>query len=427
MLLFLDFWLPVVTVKITALGVALKTLNIITLAAAAAFAGWKLGEWIENNTGKIQKFEQRIKSLWDSIFHKPKGPVMEFGWGKPEALAAPFGETPSTPSPTPGAEPEQIINLVERHAQKLKELNDEYLTGQINAQKYYEEIKKLHEDGLDIKQEEMDLLNQSIELERTATDAEYQRIYVMGEGISTAQEYARVKAEMANQDLVDQQNTLNAATNLLRTLQSMHITIWQGIFDFINMGIQKFSTGFSTALTSIIMGTKKASEAFKEFGMSMLTAIVEFFVQWGVQALIAMTIGKLLSALVIAEASAIAAAWLPAAIFASIATMGGADVAGAAGMAMATGAGMALFAGMKGALAASTPALTTLGEGGIVTQPTLALIGERGPEMVTPLDKAHSFRDINIILDNVRIASDMDIRELAEKLGENVKDEMKRP
>jgi hypothetical protein len=306
-------------------------------------------------------------------------------------------------------------------------MNEAYITGRIGAEQYYNEIKKLQEEGLDIKQQELDLLNQSIELERMATDTEYQRLYVIGEGIRSAQEYARIKAEMANQDLMDQQRTLDAATNLLRTLQNMHMTIWEGIFNFINMGIQKFSAGFSSALTSIIMGTKKASEAFKEFGLSMLEAVIQFFIQWAIQALIAMTVGKLLTAMVIGQADAITAAWLPAAIFSSIATLGAADTAGAAGLAIAAGAGIALYASMKGALtAASAPELTTLGEGGIVTQPTLALIGEKGPEVVAPLDR--SFGEVRINIESVTLAHEgMSVSELAELLGEDIKQKLKRP
>jgi len=413
-------------IAIPPLIIMFATLNV---AAAPIIAGVLL---VAAAIGVLTLALVNAKAIW-AEFIKFMTPAMKFFGMKTPAAPAP-GAAEATAGTTTetgveGTGIDETISKVEKHAQKVKELNDEYLTGQINAQKYYNEIRKLHEDGLDIKQEELDLLNQSIELERMATDAEYQRIYVMSEGIRTAQEYARVKAEMANQDLVDQQNTLNAATDLLRTLQSMHVTIWQGIFDFVNMGIQKFSSGFSNALTSIIMGTKKASEAFKDFGAMMLQAVVEFLVQWAVQAAISMALGWLLVKMVTAQATAIANAWMPAAIAASIATLGTADAIGAAALAGAMMGGMGMLVAVQkaGQVTAMASTFTTLGEGGIVTEPTLALIGERGPEMVTPLDKAHSFRDINIILDNVRIASDMDIRELAEKLGENVKDEMKRP
>jgi len=419
--LFLNFLFPKLTLNINALGVALKALNIVTIAAAAAFAGWKLGEWIENNAGKIQKFEQRIKALWDSIFHKPKGPVMEFGWGKPEAPAAPSGETPSVPS----AGIDETINLVERHVQKLKELNESYIAGRITAMQYYEAVKTLHKDGLDATIALGDAVRDLAYATGDLNDKKMQEAIVIEELTRAVQEYGRIKAELANQDQIDQANSLNAATNFLRTLQSMHVTIWQGIFDFVNMGVQKMSQGLTTAISSIILGTQKAGEAFKNFGKMMVEAIVEFLVQWAVQAAISIAMGWALAKIVTKVADQIAQAWLRAAILASVATMGGADIAGVAGLAGAMGAGMALFKGMQ--TAGTATELTTLGEGGIVTQPTLALIGERGPEMVVPLGKMGNTINNYITIESPIINNDMDIRELAEKLGENVKDEMKRP
>jgi SLT domain-containing protein len=107
--------------------------------------------------------------------------------------------------------------------------------------------------------------------------------------------------------------------------------------------------------------------------------------------------------------------------------MGGADVAGAVGLAGALGAGIGMFAGMTAIrTAAAAPALTTLGEGGIVTEPTLALIGEKGPEMVTPLDRGAEGIKINI--ENITVAQEgMSVAEIAEKLGEDIKTKLKRP
>jgi hypothetical protein len=95
------------------------------------------------------------------------------------------------------------------------------------------------------------------------------------------------------------------------------------MMDFANMAIKKFSKGMTTALTSIIMGTKKASEAFKEFGIAMVTAIVEFVVQYGIEMLLLWAMSALLTKLVIGQANAIGAAWAePAAIPAAAAIIG---------------------------------------------------------------------------------------------------------
>ena len=71
-------------------------------------------------------------------------------------------------------------------------------------------------------------------------------------------------------------------------------------------------------------------------------------------------------------AAAIAAAWAPAAAMASLASFGANAVPASAGIAATTA-----FAYML-----SIPAFA---KGGIVDRPTLALIGEAGPEAVVPL------------------------------------------
>lgn len=68
-----------------------------------------------------------------------------------------------------------------------------------------------------------------------------------------------------------------------------------------------------------------------------------------------------------------------------------------------------------------------LASGGIVTSPTLALIGERGPEAVVPLDKAGGLPSVvnnyfNISVD--KLSSDVDLNQLAYKISRLWKQEM---
>jgi hypothetical protein len=56
------------------------------------------------------------------------------------------------------------------------------------------------------------------------------------------------------------------------------------------------------------------------------------------------------------------------------------------------------FLGRVGGFNVGLPDLPRLAEGGIVTAPTLALIGERGPEAVVPLDKALATHETHIHL-----------------------------
>ncbi|MBI4708250.1 MAG: phage tail tape measure protein [Candidatus Omnitrophica bacterium] len=325
---------------------------------------------------------------------------------------------------------DETVNKVADLSQKLKEVNEEYLTGKINVEEYYNSVIELHSQGLDIKQQELDLLQQLIDMEYLATDAEYQKIYVMQQGIQSVREYYQVEAELANQDLVNQQSRLNSATGLLQTMQSMHKTVWGSVFDFMNMGLQKFSSGFSTAISSIILGTKSASEAFKEFGMAMVTAIVEFVVQYAVQAALALVLGSLIAKFVDGIAGEIAAAWLPGAILASIATFGGAAAAGTAAVASGLGTGIGMLTAMKGVgdVTGGGGGAVTLGEGGIVTRPTFALVGESGPEAVIPLDRAQGStgNNVSITINNPVVREESDIQKIAEAVSEIFSDEADR-
>lgn len=109
-------------------------------------------------------------------------------------------------------------------------------------------------------------------------------------------------------------------------------------------------------------------------------------------------------AIIATLAAALAAAWMPAAILASIATLGGAAAIG-------TAAVFAALGGAQASLAASTAGSFSVGgagnvesgqfgqlgvgaEGGIVSRPTLALIGEAGPEAVVPLNKTSGSRPL---------------------------------
>jgi hypothetical protein len=59
------------------------------------------------------------------------------------------------------------------------------------------------------------------------------------------------------------------------------------------------------------------------------------------------------------------------------------------------------FVGRVGGFTIGLPDLPMLAEGGIVTQPTLALIGERGPEAVVPLDRmGPNVTELHIHLEN---------------------------
>jgi TP901 family phage tail tape measure protein len=446
MQIFTTFKMAGLATDIGLLVVNVGLLYPLIVLAGTAFLSWKLGRFLDEVTGldnllsgpdglftKMFKWLDEITPKINDVINGIKRMSLAVAtFGLSEIARKVFPSTPSTETPSTeevdlgkisvtGSSKktslDETINLLAIHAEKLKNINEAYLIGKSTAEEYYNSIVGLMKDGIDQRQIEMDMITQSIELQRLSTDAEYAKIQVMQQSAQAAINYAQVKAQMQNQSIIDDQNTLISATNLLQTLQSMHRTMWQGIFDFINTGIKAFSKGFSDALSSIILGTKSGKEAFKEFGQMMIKTIVEFFVEWAVQSLIAATLGKLISASTIVMANTVAAAWLPAAIFASIATFGAASAAGAAGMTSAVVAGTTLFAGMKGASVAA------MAEGGVVTKPTLALIGEAGPEAVIPLkDTGKGPGGVTIQFTNYGdFNTPVDIENMINELGNRVK------
>lgn len=154
-----------------------------------------------------------------------------------------------------------------------------------------------------------------------------------------------------------------------------------------------------------------------------------------------------------AAAAALAAAWAPAALLASIATFGAAAAVGAAALAgamgslggtLAIGKGAASLGGGGGGFATPggrEPTLSIGGmggeglpkfaDGGIVSKPTVGLIGESGPEAVVPLNQLGGggstivvnmtepvFLDDEASKDNfIRKLSDALIRETVRRIG----------
>jgi len=80
--------------------------------------------------------------------------------------------------------------------------------------------------------------------------------------------------------------------------------------------------------------------------------------------------------------------------------------------------------------------ITPYQKGGLVTSPTLALLGEAGPELVLPLKspspitspitKTQNFEFNNVINVNANVSSDMDISSLADKLDRELYERFRR-
>ena len=84
--------------------------------------------------------------------------------------------------------------------------------------------------------------------------------------------------------------------------------------------------------------------------------------------------------------------------------------------------GLEKWAGMK-----FPPEITAFAKGGIVTKPTLGLVGEAGPEAIIPLDKAGSMgHTFNISIDVSGVTDRSDKRALALEISDHIQREMRR-
>jgi len=129
----------------------------------------------------------------------------------------------------------------------------------------------------------------------------------------------------------------------------------------------------SQGITDLIVSGKSFGDILKNIGNELIAMVVK----WTVQRRTAAAFSKKLSVAEAGQSAALAkttaAAWADAAALVSLATFGANAAAAAAGMASV--AGMA-----KG--------MAFLADGGVVTKPTIAMIGEGGePEAVIPLSK----------------------------------------
>lgn len=71
----------------------------------------------------------------------------------------------------------------------------------------------------------------------------------------------------------------------------------------------------------------------------------------------------------------------------------------------------------------SIPEIPKLAEGGIVTRPTIAMIGEAGPEAIVPLGKSNAMGQVNITIQaGAYMGNPSDARKYAQLIVDNIKD-----
>jgi|TARA_R110000824_G_scaffold190282_3_gene371749 TP901 family phage tail tape measure protein len=202
---------------------------------------------------------------------------------------------------------------------------------------------------------------------------------------------------------------------------------WTGFLD-------DFTSGWGDAVGAAIVDGESFSDAMKEVWNSMLRnfigAIAEMIAQWLLSQIFTVTTAS--AAHAVLKANAMELIYLNA--FAGAAMIPGAgNIAGAAAVmqAIAGAATVSGFSGVGGGGGGFGPAFNPIGprletgafaHGGIVTNPTLALIGEAGPEAVVPLSGRHGLggsQHINLYMDGQLITETV-LRNMPEEVRVNI-------
>lgn len=226
-------------------------------------------------------------------------------------------------------------------------------------------------------------IEEQVQYEQRLAEAKFERIQADIDGSATEaqlREYHRQADLEGYIEYLDQEKAayrahLEGRRSLMEVYNQMEREANRTNADYAAEGYRTVYHGLSDALTQVITGTKSAGEAFKQLGLQ----IVQMFVKWQVQRKIAAAMSKSMEVAQVATSTAMAAttaaAWAPAAAMVAAATFGASTATAAAGLTSLTAMSRAL-------------AIPGLADGGIVTKPTLAMIGEGGEsEAVIPLSK----------------------------------------
>jgi hypothetical protein len=206
-------------------------------------------------------------------------------------------------------------------------------------------------------------------------------------------------------------------------------TLANFVQNFSKSAADAVSSGLGNALTSVILRTNSAKEAFKEFGKELVATIVRFVVEYGIQLALAKVLSSVFGAFATGVAALMTSIWSGPAILATIATFGAAAAQAPASVAGALAAGGGVAKAIQGAASGG------LAEGGIVTEPTIAALAEKGkPEAVIPLDRLPDFAprgstietmNISVTVNGPKLERD-DVEQIAELIGDLTSQRLKR-
>ncbi len=169
--------------------------------------------------------------------------------------------------------------------------------------------------------------------------------------------------------------------------------------ELLASSLDGLQSGASSAITGLLSGTQSLQEAFANIGTTILNGVVSSLVQMGMEWVKSQLMGQAAAAAslasTMAQATAAAAAWAPAAISASIATMGSANAVGQTAY-----AGSLLAA--KGMAVAGARY-----NGGPVDAGSMYRVGERGKPEIFQASNGNQYM---IPGDNGRVISNRDMQ-----------------
>ena len=280
-----------------------------------------------------------------------------------------------------------------------------------------EERKRLFEELIAIRQKDTEAVQQNTQ----AIDENAERdTTAIDQKKSDLQSFYDFKATLQSQERLAFEARMSEMTDLMNVFYEIQMQANKGVVQLAADALQTFHTGLSRAISDTIRGTKKAEEAFKQFGEAMVKTIVDFLAQKAVAFAISKAMGTAMQGFLNVMAAELASAWAPAAALASLATLGGNAAPAQAGILSTT------------ALAQAVAIPRAFGGDDIVTRPTLFLAGENGPERATFTPLNGGGRDFHegsgVTIQNINIYGNVDensIEDIGEQIGYQIAEELR--
>lgn len=283
-------------------------------------------------------------------------------------------------SKIPGPQKEAFISMAagtKSAAESARKLSDEALSRIIQRA---DEIKNIFKTGegtwaigfQNMKEKMIEVAGMFDHLKDASSELEKREATRMKKMEEDTLRFMELAVRVNDVEMAMFESKLQGSSALLQEFQNIQSKAFSDISLLLAQLLGNLHSGLSDALSGIILGTQKASEAFRAMGQTMIKAIVDFLTQKAVALAIEKTLGAAIATFTASIASGLASAWAPAAALASLATLGG--NAGPAAAAIAST--VALSQGL--AMLSAKP----MARGGdeIVRRPTLFLAGEAGPE-----------------------------------------------